>query len=99
MATEMPENAMLVRTSPESDTVEVYGAGGHGVSVPLHEVDRFISQLEADCTNPQVLYRIACGGKRGQTFNVPGCKVQEMSRYLREARDAGWDFRGYRKFF
>ena len=92
----MPKGCMLVRTAYGSSKVEIYGTNQRGLAMPLNKIEKFISELEKKCTDPQTIYEL---GKSGKEIEIPGFKLPGLVQYLRQARKAGVYLAEYNRIF
>ena len=92
----LPEGCMAITTTNGSSHVNLYGVNKKGFSVPLNKIEDLIKELEKECIDQETLYEV---GHKDSYMEVPGYKLEKISKYLREARDIGVQFANYTKMF
>lgn len=92
----IPEDKMLIIARNDYSKVEIYGANGVGISIPFEKFDGFISELKQGCSCVFILYRFEFGE---DSFEIPGSKVNDAEKYLREARSSGAKHEDYKMLF
>jgi len=93
-----PNGTLLVRTKHGSPHVDLFGATNIGCIIPLEKIEDFIEQLVVTCADYHTLYQINIGSD-GEVMEIPGCKLQKIIMYLRQARDIGVMLGEYNQFF
>ena len=102
---EVPERCMVIRTTHNAKSIELYGINKRGFNIPLDRIDFFLEELEKKCSDPKTLYKFYMKGNPSENkspadpVEIPGFKVPEIKQYLKQARDIGILLRGYQRIF
>lgn len=90
----MPKGTMLVKTTHNSDSVELYGTNGNGFKISIKELDNFISELEKADQNTIVMLE-----KDRFKVEIPGSRIPKAIHYLKMAKNIGVKLAEYKQIF